>query len=174
MLKKFFVLTTVLTCLACSVTANAQSLYSGNVSNVIDAFKIVGNEFGFSVWGTEYYTYKGVKRCELHFGNTENNLVRFRLNNDNSVARVLITIPNSYESGFQAGALSAAVCISLGRVDKNKYNQMWESVILDVFDNLSASHIHKKYYAWSPILKQYITMDVETDTSKIDLYFYVD
>ena len=174
MLKKFFVLIIFSACLACSATSNAQSLYSGNVSNVIDAFKIVGKEFGFSVWGTEYYTYKGIKRCELHFGNTENNLVRFRLNNDNSVARVLITIPNSYEAGFQAGALSAAVCISFGRVQEKEYKKMWESVILDVFDNLSASHIHKKYYAWSPILKQYITMDVEMDTSKIDLYFYVD
>lgn len=178
MLKKFFVLTTFLTCLACGVTTNAQSLYSGDVSNIIDAFKVVGNKLGFRVWGTEYYTYKGIKRCELHFGNKTDNLVRFRLNNNNSVSRMLITIPNSYdtsgiEDGFQAGALAAVACIAYG-VEENEYKQMWDSLIVDIFDNLFSTHIHKKYYAWSSRTQQYVTMDVEMDTSKLDLYFYVD
>ena len=179
MLKKFLVLTAFLTCLACNCAANAQSLYSGDVSNIIDAFKVVGNKLGFRVWGTEYYTYKGIKRCELHFGNTENNLIRFRLNNDNSVARMLITIPNSYdvssglEDGFQAGVLAAVACIAYG-VEENEYKQMWDSLTVDIFDNLFSSHIHKKYYAWSSRTQQYITMDVEMDTSKVDFYFYID
>ena len=96
MLKRLLALTVFLACLACSVTASAELIYGGNVSDIINAFKLVGSEIGgFNVWGTEYYTHKGIKRCELHFGNSENNLIRFRLNNDNSVARMLITFPNS-------------------------------------------------------------------------------
>ena len=178
MLKKFLILTMFLSCLACSVTANAQSLYSGNVSNVIKAFKMVGNEIGFSVWGTEYYTYKGIKRCELHFGNTENNLIRFRLNNDNSVARMLITIRNSYndsdlDNALQAGILGGTACIIFG-VSENEYKQMWKTFTLDAFDNLFDSYFHKNYSVWASGTQQYIVMDVEMDTSKCDLYFYVD
>ena len=178
MLKKFFVLIIFSACLACSATSNAQSLYSGNVSNVINAFKIVGNELGFSLWGTEYYTYKGIKRCELHFGNTGDNLIRFRLNNDNSVARMLITIPNSYndsgiENALQAGVLGGTACIIFG-VRENEYKQMWKAFTLDAFDTLFVNYFHKKYSVWSSGTQQYIIMDVEMDTSKCDLYFYVD
>ncbi len=175
-MKRFFVLTTLLACLVCNLTASAESLYRGNVLDVIDAFKLVGNELGFSLWGTKYYTYKGINRCELHFGNSQNNLIRFRLNNDDSVARMLITIPNSdnvlaLESGMEAGILAVASCIAYG-VNEKEAEHMWESFTVDVFDNIFSSHMHKKYYAWSSRTRQYIVMDVEWDMSKLDLYFY--
>ena len=177
-MKKFFALTMLSVCLFCNVTANAQSLYGGDVSDVINAFKLVGNEFDFRVWGTEYYTYKGIKRCELHFGNSQDNLIRFRLNNNNSVARMLITFKNSYsnsgfESAFQAGILSAAACLIYG-VNEDESKKMWMSFTDDAIDHLFSYYMHKKYYAWSSKTQQYITMDVEMDTSKIDLYFYLE
>lgn len=175
-MKRFFVLTMLVACFVCNVTASAESLYRGNVSDIIEAFKMVGNELNFRVWGTEYYTYKGINRCELHFGNSQNNLVRFRLNNDNSVARMLVTIPNSdnfsaFESGMEAGMLVVASFIVYG-VDKKEAQHMWESATVDALNNLYSSHFHKKYYAWSHTTQQYIVMDVEWNMTKLDYYFY--
>ena len=174
-MKKFFALTTLSVCLLCNVTANARSLYGGNVSDIINAFKVTGNLFEFSVWGTEYYTYNGIKRCELHFGNSQDNLVRFRLNNDNSVARMLISFPSSsgMDTSIQAGALAGVACAAYD-IDDNDYKQMWMTFLQDMVDSVHSNYFHKKYPLWSYRTHQYIVMDVEMNLSKVDLYFYAE
>ena len=179
-MKKIFVLTMLFACLICNAKASAETLYGGNVADIIQVMKSVGNEFGFSVWGTNYYTtYKGIKRCELHFGNSQNNLIRFRLNNDNSVARMLVSIPNSYnteaemEDAMYAGLLAGVCCISAG-VDESEYKQLWSTLLSDIVDNMFATHIHKRYSVWCSRAQQYIVADVEMDNYKVDYYFYVD
>ena len=176
-MKKFSVAAIFLFCLMFNVSASAETLYAGNVSKVIQFMKSVGDEVGFSVWGTEYYTYQGVKRCELHFGRSQNNLIRFRLNSDNSVARMLVSVPNSYNTEVEmedimyAGMLAGICCIAAG-VDKDEYQQMWGNILRDGLDDLFATHTHKKYSVWCSKAQKYIVADVETDTSKIDYYFY--
>lgn len=176
-MKKCSVAAIFLFCLIFNVSASAETLYSGNVSDIIQIMKSAGNEFGFNVWGTEYYTYKGVKRCELHFGHSQNNLIRFRLNNNNSIARMLVSVPNSYnteaemEDMMYAGLLAGICCITAG-VDKDEYKQMWGTIVRDALDDLFATHFHKRYSVWCSKAQQYIIADVETDTSKIDYYFY--
>lgn len=171
-MKRFFVLTMLVACLFCNVTASAESLYRGNVSDIIEAFKMVGNEFNFRVWGTEYYTYKGINRCELHFGNSQNNLVRFRLNNDNSVARMLVTTSNSeLDSLMQAGMLLGTALNAYG-VDSNDFAQAWLTLLQDLEDNAYSNYFHKRYSLWSYKTHQYIIMDIESNMTKADYYFY--
>ena len=172
-MKKFFASATFLICLFFTTAASAETLYGGNVSDLIQGMKYIGNEVGFSVWGTEYYTYKGVKRCELHFGQSQNNLIRFRLNNDNSVARMLVSVPNSYEDAMYAGFLAGFCCKAFG-VNEEEYEQMWSKLTQDTIDNTYSSYMHKKYSVWASRTQQYIVMDVEVNSSKIDLYFYPD
>lgn len=178
-MKKIFTSATFLICLFFTMTANAETLYGGHVSDIIQLMKSVGNEFGFSVWGTEYYTYQGVKRCELHFGHSQNNLIRFRLNSDNSVARMLVSVPNStnteseMKDAMYAGLLAGVCCISAG-VNESEYKQMWSVLWSDIVDNMYATHMHKRYSVWCSRAQQYIIADVEMDTSKVDYYFYPD
>lgn len=178
-MRKIFVSAVFLICMVFSMTANAETLYGGDVSDIIQGMKMVGNQFGFSVWGTEYYTYQGVKRCELHFGQSQNNLVRFRLNNNNSVARMLVSVPNSYNSSSEmvdmmhAGMLAGVCCIASG-VDENEYQSMWDRYMQDCIDNAYSDYMHKKYSIWSARAQQYIVVDVEMNSSKVDFYFYVD
>lgn len=178
-MKKFFVSATFLICLIFTITASAETLYGGNVSDVIQLMKSVGNEVGFSVWGTEYYTYQGVKRCELHFGHSQNNLIRFRLNNDSSVARMLVSIPSStntdaeVEDALHAGVLAGVCCVASG-VSESEFKQMWSTLWSDIVDNLFTTHFHKRYSVWCSRAQQYIVADVEMDNSKIDYYFYPD
>lgn len=178
-MKKIFTSTTFLICLFFTMTASAETLYGGHVSDVIQLMKSVGNEIGFSVWGTEYYTYKGVKRCELHFGHSQNNLIRFRLNNDNSVARMLVSVPSSYnsseavEDAMYAGALAGVCCVASG-VNESEFKQLWSTLWSDAVDNMFATHFHKRYSVWCSRAQQYIIADVEMDDSKVDFYFYPD
>ena len=178
-MKKFFASATFLICLFFTTAASAETLYGGDVSDVIQFMKSIGNEVGFSVWGTEYYTYQGVKRCELHFGHSQNNLIRFRLNNDNSVARMLVSVPNSYdteaemEDAMYAGLLAGVCCIASG-VNESEYKQMWSKLWSDFLDNMYATRLHKRYSVWCSKAQQYIVGDVEMDNSKIDFYFYPD
>lgn len=178
-MKKIFASTAFLICLFFTMTASAETLYGGHVSDIIQLMKSVGNELGFSVWGTEYYTYQGVKRCELHFGSSQNNLIRFRLNSDNSVARMLVSVPNStnieseseMKDAMYAGMLAGVCCISAG-VNKDEYKQMWGTLWSDILDNIYATHMHKRYSVWCSRAQQYIIADIEVDGSKVDYYFY--
>ena len=97
-MKKFFVIISLILLLFSTnlVHATPVQIYDYSVENIISNLKKECAQQGIDIWGTEYYTYKGTQRCELHFGNTKSNVIRFRLNNDKSVSRILVTIPNPF------------------------------------------------------------------------------
>lgn len=99
-MKKFLVsILVAILFVSCESFAHATpvQIYDYSVDNFINDLT------RFNVWGTEYYTYQGVKRCELYFGDSKSNIIRFRLNNDNSVSRILVTFPNDFKPVIQAG-----------------------------------------------------------------------
>ena len=42
-------------------------IYDQSINNVLNSIKEDCSKYGFSIWGIEYYTYEGAKRCEFHF-----------------------------------------------------------------------------------------------------------
>ena len=157
--------------------AAAVQIYDYSVDNIISNLKTAGRQADVAIWGTEYYTYKGARRCELHFGSTQRNLIRFRLNNDDSVSRILVTLPNngldaaSVEAGFALGVILRSVDLS-----EAEFKTLWRKYmngILDIVErNPYATHIHEKYSVWCSRTQRYITLDVEVDESKLDYYLY--
>ena len=79
-----------------SAYATPVQIYDSDFDEMLPRFKFTCQFLGVDVWGTEYYTYQGARRFELHFGDSTSNIIRFRLNNDNSVSRILITTPYKY------------------------------------------------------------------------------
>lgn len=81
-MKKFFVITSIILLLFSTnlVHATPVQIYDYSVENIISNLKKECAQQGIDIWGTEYYNYKGTQRCELHFGNTKSNIIRFRLN----------------------------------------------------------------------------------------------
>lgn len=176
-MKKFAVAAIFLFCLMFNVSAsaNAVQIYDGRVERIVEIIKQYCNG-----WGTEYYTYQGAKRCELHFGNTDENLVRFRLNNDNSVSRFLITMPsdaveNSYSDSINAGFVMGVVLGAAG-LNSDEIRSLWTKFMNGVENfvnyNPYATHFHEKYTVWCSKTSRYVVMDVEFDTKKVEFYFY--
>lgn len=182
-MKKFLVsILVAILFLSCESFAHATEvqIYDYSVDNIINDLKSVVGQSGVDIWGKEYYTYKGVKRCELHFGNSNRNIIRFRLNNDNSVSRILVTFPNelsesSLQSSRQAGVVLAFVLDRLGLSESECKNLM--SKLLNGITNVAKrepyrTHFHEKYSIWCSKTQRYITLDVEFDLSKVDYYLY--
>ena len=147
-------------------------IYDGDAETIIrNINKYCSEKKGFNTWGKEYYTYQGVKRCEAHFGSNNNNLIRFRLNNDGSVSRILITTPYVFEETTKGGDVLAICLATLG------LNQSEAVILINNFlnDALSSDteYLHKKYQVWCSATQRQVVLDVETNFStKMDLYLY--
>ena len=164
---------------SCESLAHATEvqIYDYSVENIISDLKTLGRQKGVDIWGTEYYTYKGVKRCELNFGDSKRNIIRFRLNNDNSVSRILVTVPNNgfSESSMEAGFMLGVILYRLG-LSESEFKNLWGNYMHGVVDlinqNPYATHFHEKYTVWCSKTQRYMTLDVELNTSKMDYYLY--
>ena len=102
-MKKFFAaLLVTFTLLICQNTAQAVDvrLCDCTAEEVVSYLNRFANKFSIGLWGKHYYTYEGARRCELYFGNSDNNTIRLRLNNDNTVSRALVTIWFTNSSNF--------------------------------------------------------------------------
>ncbi|MBR2519404.1 MAG: hypothetical protein IKE46_06435 [Selenomonadaceae bacterium] len=66
-MKKFFAAMIAVTLLLCQNPAQAVDvrLCDNKIQNVVKALKFGCNELGIDIWGTEYYTYQGARRCEV-------------------------------------------------------------------------------------------------------------
>lgn len=164
---------------SCESLAHATpvQIYDYSVDNIISVLKSAGRQAGVDIWGTEYYTYKGVKRCELHFGDSKRNIIRFRLNNDNSVSRILVTLPNNgfSESSTQAGFVVGVVFRPLG-LSESEFKNLWSKLLNGVMNAANRdpylTYFHEKYSIWCSKTQRYMTLDVEMNTSKVDYYLY--
>ena len=155
--------------------AYAVQIYDGGVESIISDMQALGATKGISVWGKEYYTYQGVKRCEVHFGNTDENLVRFRLNNDGSVSRILIVTPSEYEQLQKAGYMlgSCLLRVGLNQSEMEKLVSDYIDGCLNVaINNPYATHMHEKYSVWCSATQRQIVLDVEMTFQKMELYLY--
>ncbi len=88
-MKKYLaVLALTLTLFALENVAQAYTtvqLCDRKLESVISDLSKKVKNFGVTLWGKEYYTYKGEQRCQFYFGNNKTNIIRFRVNNDNTV-----------------------------------------------------------------------------------------
>ena len=166
------------------ITSAAQvQIYDQSINNVLNGIRNDCDRYGTAnIWGIEYYTYEGAKRCEFHFGDTNNNLVRFRLNNDNSVSRVLISIPNSIiakdgsrtsynQASFINGSIFKAIGLSESE-SKDIFGRSIESFKEYGRTHSDVHHYHEKFSVWCSRTNRYIVLDVEMDDNKFDWYIY--
>lgn len=165
------------------VYAESVKIYDGNIKDIISNLESDCSKYNITnLYNLEYYTYQGARRCELNFGNSKNNIIRFRLNSDDSVERVLISIPNSViakdgskdsfnQAAFIQGSIEKSIGLSeseaseLGNKFKNAF-QNWGR------NNSNAHHYHEKFSVRCSKTNRYIVLDVEMDDSKFDWYIY--
>lgn len=175
MLRKIL-LGVVIFLLASNVTANAAALINADVERVIEGIRRVSSQFNISVWGKEYYTYQGTRRCELHWGNSQNNLIRFRLGENNNVQRALVSCPevvdyDSMQSGMASGLMYGAILVMAG-VSDNDLQNFTRRLFNDFMADPYAEYFHKTYTLWSSQNQRNITVDVEYKNGRSDIYMY--
>ena len=190
MKKNFAVMLLAVGMIFCSQFANISfvqaqqvQIYDQNFYDVLNSLKKDCSKYGLNLWGTETYTYEGVKRYEIHFGDTDNNLIRFRLNNDNSVARVLVTIPNSItmrdgseESFNQATFITGSIFKAIG-MSESETRDIGERFVrkFKAFgQSRNANYFHEKFSVWCSRSNRNIIEDVEFTSSKFDWYIYAE
>lgn len=183
-MKKIFVITSIILLLFSTnlVHATPVQIYDYSVENIISNLKKECAQQGIDIWGTEYYNYKGTQRCELHFGNTKSNIIRFCLNDDKSVSRILVIIPNSVISSegsnnsfMQTAFITGIICKNIGLSESEAYDltNQWRVNFKNwANQNPNAHYFHEKYSVWCSKTERYIVLDVEMDDFKFDWYFY--
>ncbi|MBR1647406.1 MAG: hypothetical protein IJ685_11620 [Selenomonadaceae bacterium] len=186
-MKKFFA-AIIFALLLLLVESSAQSmpvqLFDHSVDYIISDLRTAcREELGISLWGTEYYTYQGARRCELHFGNSDNNTIRFRLNNDNSVVRVLVSVwvPDRKlsravaEAGEQCGFIAGAILYSIG-LTLSEIESLFNKATDDFYDTLNrnpyTTHYHESTSIWCPRIRRYVVLDLEGSPSMVEFYIY--
>ncbi len=177
MLKKIL-LGVVIFLFAANVRVSAAALINSDVENVIEGIRRVSSQFNISIWGKEYYTYQGARRCELHWGNSQNNLIRFRLGNNNEVQRALVSYPadGSYDNlktNMEGGLMYASILMMAG-VTQNDIDNFGREFYQDIMADPYSSYFHKKYTVWSSQAQRNIFVDVEYKNTRADFYMYAD
>lgn len=187
-MKKFFAaMILAVTLLLCQNPAQAAAvrLCDSSVESVISVLNRAASEFNTSIWGKEYYTYQGARRCELHFGNSVENTIRFRLNNDNTVARALVIVGGisdlsraTMESSVQASIMALAILLSTG-MSESEAKSLTDRSMDSFFDALNRNpymtHYHEKTSVWCSSIQRYVVWDYEvseTPEPHIDIYLY--
>ena len=177
-MRKIFMALILITVFVFNVNVAAASevrLSNRTAEEILNDLRIVGNQLGISIWGKEYYTYQGARRCEVKFGKSDNNAIRFRLNNDNSTQRILITfyyynerqaIDSVVDASFLAAAAMLAVGLSESEMDVlyNKLNS--------VKNNFYSKYVHEKVSVWCSATQRYVVLDFEAEPSHMDFYLY--
>ena len=155
--------------------ASEVRLSNRTAEEILNDLKIVGNELGISIWGKEYYTYQGARRCEVKFGKSDNNAIRFRLNNDNSVQRILITFyyynqRQALDSVVDASFLAAATMLAIG-LSESEMDVLYNK-INSVRDRFYSKYVHEKASVWCSATQRYVVLDFEAEPSHMDFYLY--
>lgn len=177
-MKKKFVAVVAILLISCSVRiCAAAALIDSNVGNVIDGLVRMGSQFNISFWGKEYYSYQGLSRCELHFGDSADNLIRFRLDGIYNVQRALVSFPDS--SSTDGGRVLGAILIMAG-VDKNDYATFTKKFVQDLMEKALEDpynpnpYFHRRYEVWASETRRNITVDFEWKNSFQDYYIYAE
>lgn len=185
-MKKFFsatILAVTLLIVESSAQAMPVQLYDHSVDYVISDLRTVGRKLDISIWGTEYYTYQGARRCELHFGNSDNNTIRFRLNNDNSVVRVLVSVwvPDGkisrsvVQATEQCGLIAGGILYLVG-LTQSEVESLSNNAADDFYDAINnnpyMTHYHKASSIWCPRIRRHVVFDFEATETHVDIYLY--
>lgn len=154
--------------------ATPVQIYDSDFNDLFSRLKLTCRLIDIDIWGTEYYTYQGARRCETHFGNRKSNIIRFRLNNDNSISRVLITTSSKYAEDNDDMAILAVILYEIG-LSQSEIETLLNKLI-DKIDRISwyATYFHDKSSVWCSKTRRYVTLDCEIDHSKVDFYLYAD
>ena len=174
-MKKFSIVAIFFFCLMFNVSASAQAvqIYDEKVKKIINALNNVPMPKPLLVRKAEYYTYQGAKRCEMHFGRTGEPLIRFRLNNDNSVSRFLVTFSMTQLVAIDSEVVDECVgllLVSIG-MTRSEINNLLKKAS-NGFNGAHGNNFHEKYSVWCSVIQRYVVLDMEANSSKIDYYFY--
>ena len=187
-MKKFFAaLIVAATLLICQNPAQAVDvrLCDYSVETVISNLNRIAAELNTSIWGKEYYTYQGARRCEMHFGNSVENTIRLRLNNDNTVARALVIVGGisdlsraTMKSAVYAGGMATAILFSTGMSEseaKTLTDDAMDKFFAAINRNPYMTHYHEKTSVWCSSIQRYVVWDFElseTPEPHMDIYLY--
>ena len=157
------------------VAASEVRLSNRTAEEILNDLRIVGNQLGISIWGKEYYTYQGARRCEVKFVKSDNNAIRFRLNNDNSTQRILITFyyyneRQAIDSVVDASFLAAAAMLAVGLTESEM--EVLTQKLNSVSDRFYSKYVHEKVSVWCSATQRYVVLDFEAEPSHMDFYLY--
>ena len=184
MRKKFLAVVAILL-FACNVRVCAAApLINHNVEEVIQVINYLSRELNISIWGKEYYTYQGLRRCELHWGNSSNNLIRFRLDGNNNVQRALVSF-NSKANVIESALMYSSILMMAGttEADIENFSDQFMQDVMNVFkekmsQNSAAgagdSFFHQAYKIWSSEASRNIIVDIEMNRGIMDIYMYAE
>ena len=183
-MKKFFaatILAVTLLVVESSAQAMPVQLYDHSVIYVISDLRTTCREFGISLWSTEYYPYQDACRCEMHFGNSDDNTIQFLLNDDDSIAGVLVTsgvttpFRAAVKSGFQAGIILESILLSVG-MSKSEASRLVGKACKDLFDafdrNPYIRQHNEKISVRCPQIRRCVMVDYEFNSSSANFYIY--
>ena len=184
-MKKFLAaMTLAVTLLICQHAAQAADvrLCDSNVEDVISVLERIAGERNIRLWGKNYYTDQGARRCELHFGDTDKDTIRFTLNDD-AIANVLVTVryqnpselQNSEGRGFNAGVLAGAVLLCSGVSQSELKTLVDESTAkfsAAADSNPQMTHYHEETSVRCESIQRYVVWDYEVTETYMNIYLY--
>ncbi|MBR5914516.1 MAG: hypothetical protein IKZ58_09155 [Selenomonadaceae bacterium] len=121
-MKKTFLGILMLTMLfftvGCGNKTNEAAIFDGNSDDIIEKFKKFAEKSNFKLSEPKITTSGDTKNCTLNFGDSSDNVINLKLNDDDSVASVEIIANNDAKSIAEAGVLLSATFIGIG-IDHN-------------------------------------------------------
>ena len=160
------------------VEAVPVQLYDGGVDDFLSFFQAGAADSNIGFWGTNYYTYEGEQCCESYYGDSEDNVIRFYLNDDGSVSRMRIDLPkesaiggnteNVRNVGFFIGLASMRAGLT-GEETKS----LWNGFNNDegtMVEGSSSGESHKRYsYSqWCPKTQRHILLEAEVVDDRVE------
>lgn len=145
MLRKILTLAAILVIFT-SAEVSAGEVINYDAERVIKNVVRVTNSDNISIWGKEYYTYEGVRYCRFHWGNAKNNLILFRLNDNNHVKRAIVSAPSSIRD--QCFSMAEVIC-SLAGLSTGEIDDLVTKINNDIMANPYVTSFKKIYPIFS-------------------------
>ena len=119
-------------------------------------------QYGLNIWGTDYFRHEGILYCISHFGNSQNKVIIYQLNETGTVSSLAVTTevdifdayPSyqglqrlGYETGKEAGIVAGTILEIIG-VTEEEFLRMFREIQNHVY-NTYATNPNLSYYSKS-------------------------
>lgn len=155
-------------------------LYDGGVEDFLRFFQAGAADSNIDFWGTNYGTYEGEQCCETYYGDSEDNVIRFYLNDDRSISRMLISIPKdsvtggNTESVGNVGFFIGLASMGAGLTGEET-KSLWNGFNNDegtMVEGDASGESHKRYRhsQWCPKTQRHILLEAEVVDDRLEFY----